>query len=395
MRNSLVYLLDKLVIGYNHVMFNSAISKIVAQIYKDQQVVFTGESSHTKEVALRNPALPNLHYKSYVELPLPQSNLRKLLPWFQKKRRDLLFINRFYTETRTDATAVFFTCLSAVALAYAGRRFRNSKADVFFILHGEVEFMFKKELRKADKIKGLLYKMMLQNMQGNERCIVLSGIVRDRLQKEGIVAAERIVTIEHPIVDKVGSFGALNGNITIFAHIGSAMSKKRSDIFVKLADSFEEAIALGRTAFHMIGKLDPEYLHINLSNVKVVSEQNRSLSQQDYERYIHQADYAIFTFDKDNYVYRVSGALMDAILYRKPLVALKQDYIEYLFEQGGNIGFLCDTVEEMRLIIKRLIDRDPVLLTQYQEQQMHLGLLRDKFSIESVEQQLRKQIKVR
>jgi len=392
MRNGRVYIVDKLVMGYNHVMFNTAISAIVAKIFKDDQVLFIAESTHSREVEKNNASIDNLGYQPYEEAPLPQQKLKKIIPWIKKKIGDILFINRFYSNTKKEASDVFFTCLSTTSLYFAGYRFRESKAKVYFILHGEVEFVFDGKFGVIDRIKGKIYKRMLKNMHDNMHCIVLSEMVKARLIQESIVGEDKIITIEHPIITKEILYEGLNSDTVIFSHIGSAMNKKRSELFFELAGKFQAALAAKKTAFNLIGKFHYDFFVDNMNGVTVVSENNRSVSQHDYEQFIQQSDYAVFTFDSDNYVFRVSGALMDAVLFRKPIIALKQDYIEYLFREGGNIGFLCESLGEMIVLIDRLIKRDPVLLSQYSAQQHNLGILMDRFSIESVGKQLNRQL---
>lgn len=385
-------MLDKLVMGNNHVMFNSAISLIIARIYKDHQVIFTGESTHINQVAQNNSFIENLVCRSYEELPLPQSNIKKLLPWIKKKLGDLLYIEKFYRRTKKDGVAIFFTCLSTTSLYYACLRFRNSRKPVYFVLHGEVEFIFKKDARLVDKVKGRIYRATLGMMEKHMHCIVLSDIVKMALEKKQVLTSERIIAIDHPIVDRQITHSALNADTIIFAHIGSAMQKKRSELFWELADKFRNESIQRKSEFSVIGKLDPEFVGLATDSVKVLSENNQSISQEKYEQFIHNADYAVFTFDNDNYVYRVSGALMDAILYGKPIIALRQDYIEYLFQVGGNIGFLCDNMDKMQELIKRLINKEPVLLEQYTVQQQRLKALKEMFSVKSVAEQLNKQL---
>jgi hypothetical protein len=389
MKRGRIYIVDKLVLGYNHVMFNAAISMMIARIFKNDEVLFIAESTHVKHVSSNNEGISNLSYRSFEEASLPENKVKKILPWTRKKIGDLLFIKRLYKETKDNAAIVFFTCLSTTSLYYAGYKFRNKKVKVVFVLHGEVEFIFKKDAGVINEIKGRIYSAMLKRMGANGHCIALNQIVKEKLLAGNIVAADKIITIEHPIVEKTILPEGLNNNEIIFGHIGSAMKKKNSGLFFSLAAFFKPE---ARARFYLVGKADQDLLPDLNDNVKVLSENNTSISQTAYERYIHELDYAIFTFDNNNYVMRVSGALMDAVLYQKPVIALKQEYISYLFETGGNIGFLCEDISEMKQLMTRLLQRDEVLISQYAQQQENLGRLKDQFSIASIEQHLAMQL---
>lgn len=389
MKRERIYIVDKLVLGYNHVMFNAAISMMIARIFKKNDVLFIAESTHVKHVSSNNAGIDNLSYRSFEEAPLPESKVKKILPWIRKKIGDLLFIKRLYLETKDSAQLVFFTCLSTTSLYYAGYKFRNKKVKVVFVLHGEVEFIFKKDAGVINRIKGRIYRAMLEKMGANGKCIALNAIVSAKLLERNIITADKIITIEHPIVERTILPHALNHDKLIFGHIGSAMKKKNSGLFFSLANFFHSAENVG---FHLVGKVDQDLLQDLNDNVSVLSENNISISQSEYENYIHELDYAVFTFDDNNYVLRVSGALMDAVLYQKPIIALKQEYISYLFETGGNIGFLCEDIDEMKQLMAKLIKKEETLISQYMLQQNNLGRLKEQFSIGSIEQHLAMQL---
>lgn len=388
-----VYIVDKLVIGHNHVMFNAAMTAIIAGIFRDTENLFIAERKHSELVKEINKSIGNLSYRSFDEAPLPESSIKKIIPWIKKKTGDLLFIKRFYKQLNiNEPTVVFFTCLSASSLLYASYKSRQKNVNAIFILHGEVEFMFKTDIRLADRIKGMLYRATLRNIDRSARCIVLADMIKTKLCEKGLIQASNVIAIEHPIIKKEISYTSLGAGPVVFGHIGIAMEKKNSAAFFALASSLEEEIQKGNTAFHLIGKAEPSMVAAFNKNVLVLSANNKSIAQNDYQRFIEETDYAVFTFDNRNYVFRVSGSLMDAIFYRRPIIALRQDYINYLFETGGNIGFLCNDMTEMQDIMRRLIKREDALISQYALQQENLGLLMKKFSDEGVKEQLTKQL---
>jgi hypothetical protein len=388
-----VYIVDKLVIGHNHVMFNAAMTAIIAGIFKDRENIFIAEKLHSDLVKEINRTVVNLSYRSFDEAPLPESKFKKIVPWIRKKAGDFLFIKRFYSIlNKREPTVVFFTCLSASSLVYASYKSRQKNVSAIFVLHGEVEFMFKKDIRLADRIKGMLYRATLRNINKSAKCIVLAEMIKTKLCERGLIEASKVIAIEHPIIQKDISYTSLGAGPVVFGHIGIAMEKKNSAIFFTLASFFEKEIQKGNTAFQLLGKAEPALIAHFSKNVQVMSENNNSIAQKDYQRLIEGIGYAVFTFDNRNYVFRVSGSLMDAIFYRKPVIALRQDYMNYLFETGGNIGFLCNDIEEMEDIISRLIRKEESLISQYALQQKNLGLLMKKFSDAGVKQELTKQL---
>ena len=71
------------------------------------------------------------------------------------------------------------------------------------------------------------------------------------------------------------------------------------------------------------------------------------LTQNTYQILV-QIDYALFTYKLNSYKYTASGALIDAINFEKPIIALSNDYVKSYFDIYGNIGYLCNSYEELK-----------------------------------------------
>lgn len=70
-----------------------------------------------------------------------------------------------------------------------------------------------------------------------------------------------------------------------------------------------------------------------------------------YGNYVNKMDYILFTYPIDSYKLTASGAILEAIWWQKPIIALKNEYFNYLFSKYGELGILCDSVDELAKII--------------------------------------------
>ena len=61
--------------------------------------------------------------------------------------------------------------------------------------------------------------------------------------------------------------------------------------------------------------------------------------------YMSMLDYVIFLYPKDGYILRASGAIFDAIDNEKPILAIKNEYFNYLFSKYQEIGYLFENTE--------------------------------------------------
>lgn len=65
-------------------------------------------------------------------------------------------------------------------------------------------------------------------------------------------------------------------------------------------------------------------------------------------------DYILLLYPTDTYRLIASGAILDCIRFRKPVIALRTDYFEYLFDKLGPFGILVNDIDEMAKEIERI-----------------------------------------
>ncbi|MDR2098096.1 MAG: hypothetical protein LBP37_06215 [Spirochaetaceae bacterium] len=83
------------------------------------------------------------------------------------------------------------------------------------------------------------------------------------------------------------------------------------------------------------------------------------LSPEELDDYINMMDFCVFLYPSNYYLFTASGALLEAFAHLKPVVALHNPYFDYVFNKmvggGGDVGYLCDTVDEMAYVIKEIV----------------------------------------
>ncbi|GGZ14958.1 hypothetical protein GCM10007049_03730 [Echinicola pacifica] len=81
--------------------------------------------------------------------------------------------------------------------------------------------------------------------------------------------------------------------------------------------------------------------------VKIYNTENKFYSRQEYLNAIHQMNYIYLPYDRDRYKLTASGAVFEGIFSKKPILALRNDYFDFLFNTYGNFGYLHETNEEL------------------------------------------------
>lgn len=168
----------------------------------------------------------------------------------------------------------------------------------------------------------------------------------------------------------------------IFAFIGNCLYKKGGAAFVKAAE-FKSPDS--KSKFEIIGAYD---LNEHLSSLKLtlLSKPHEMIPRKIFNEALENITYACFPYPNDTYKFTASGAVLDAIIYLKPIIYIKNDYFDGIFKNAGDIGYRCEDEKEFIETINRL-DETPDT-KRYSEQVANLKQLQNKFAIENVEMQL-------
>jgi hypothetical protein len=132
--------------------------------------------------------------------------------------------------------------------------------------------------------------------------------------------------------------------------------------------------AKGMSSFiEFVSKIDPLYqkklcvsvtgrIEGNTSVLKNLGidfiEEEKIISRSDYNKRIENLDLLLFFYPNDSYKITASGAIMDAVFQQKSLLALNNDYFEYVFCKFGKFGCLVDNIDVMLDKLYELIDEN-------------------------------------
>jgi len=109
-------------------------------------------------------------------------------------------------------------------------------------------------------------------------------------------------------------------------------------------------------------------------NCKFFIQKNR-LTREQIEEEIKKVDYLLYYYPEDSYTLSMSGALVDAINYLKPIIFLKNECISY-YNNLYEIGIECKDLEDLLQKIssqKQLKMNYPILVENIEK-------LKNKFS---------------
>jgi hypothetical protein len=345
-------------------MVNTLFIKGLLKSYSDFDFKFFGEQNHIKLVS------DNLHTEKKIifkSINIPKrgaSNARRLID--ELKLVSNIFL---YTKKVKSDKIIFLSCTEAGIFCIKILSIFFNKIEVFIVLHSVIETIDKKEKTQIWEYPFNLHFILSAFKSKNIKFILFNKFSLMRFIKKFPKLSPFFHTIEFPFEfntkEKKNVTLINNENKIVFASIGDFNKRKNSNLFFDLANQHYNLNSIYE--FWFIGRT--EISGIDLKNVHLVSSDNM-LDDINYHHNIEAIDYAIFLFNSDFYRYSVSGTLYDAVLHTKPILAIRTPFFQDFFLRYGNIGYLCDSYDDMLdLINSNNIKKNSLL---YLEQQSNL-----------------------
>ena len=247
------------------------------------------------------------------------------------------------------------------------RFFDIGKNNIYIMCHNEMEGIDKKEntayVNKVFIDPFLRVSFRHINIPSRFHFILLSSFMEKYFKSR---VSERnkknIFSIDHayirPFVDC--SLADKSKSNELLVGVPAAINKDRGLNVLKevLKKKIADSVLIQSISF-ITEKIDsPHFASLN--------ETGRLLPFEEYNRFINKMDILLFLYDKGSYKLTASGAILEAIWNQKPIIALHNYYFDYIFEKFGDLGFLCDSIDELVNKINEIaLDRE--ILTHFSE----------------------------
>ncbi|WP_026706970.1 hypothetical protein [Flavobacterium frigidarium] len=342
--------------GEVHFQVNSCFVEMFSLSFPNTQIKFNGEKKHIKAVqeSLLNSNLSHVEFLSF-EGFYDENEFNWAGRIFGECRQIIKILKR----GKLDGSKLYvWTCLFPTGHLFLNfiQLFQNENNHII-ILHGELEYLKVKNKRLSEIIFGFILRVAINLSTKRTKYIVLGENIKKNLTpKIGQRILKRTYSFLHPynFYTAENSIKTKDGNIITIGAIGTQMLSKNSNYIYALASWFKKDILKNKINFVTIGKVLPE-LHQYDSNLVKKLYPNSFVSQREFEREILKLDFIVFFYDNKAYELCASGAIFEAIRLGVPIISIKNDYFNWLFDSYGSMGFLCETMDELQIIITKLI----------------------------------------
>lgn len=383
MMKKILHIVDSYSTNYFHEMFNAGM--VVACSQDADQVIYHAARSSQGNV------LSLMEVKGYEAIV--SKIVLKHLPVIHKESAWGLLCRTFMSAFLNlrylfigGKTPIVFMHNDAFSIYWLNLFNFLLKRPVWIVCHGELELLIgSPRWYKPSFLYKQLFRLFFNKVRisRNIHFIVLGKSILDNLKV--IVSSkniERFVVIEHPyFFERTKSFkGAEPGKIAL-GTVGAMNEFKGYYRLLHLVELFDEFILDHKLSFTVIGRLE-NVTPIHQDLIQYSTNEHGLLPREKYASLIDGLDYVLFLYAPDSYRLIASGAIFDAISFGKPVIALKNDYFAAIFEQCGEFGYLCDSMDEMFHLIEGLLNEPDVIA--YENFLLNMKNARCLFSPESI-----------
>lgn len=333
-----------------HALFNNTMLKLLCREFPGEVIC------HASKSALRHLDTSGCAKVSklyvYAGNGKPSVLFRYMLSLFHNirilllsKKSDILFYN-------------YNNVFALRALDFLNRRLRR---DIVICCHGEMEFLSlpAEGLHSYKRVMSALvrgYFNPRSEPAPGMRFIVLGDVILKNMRPYlSQTMYSRFLSLDHPFETPVlqadttdRTFTRKGRNLNV-GTIGILNEHKGSDSYLRLIRSIN-ARHLPIT-FHTVGHIQCDPEPFRKEGVVMASRTNEPLPPAQFADAVSNLDYLLFFYGKDKYRLTASGALLDAVRFRKPIIALRNEYFDYFFSKFGKVGYLADSIEEMERLL--------------------------------------------
>lgn len=387
----------------HHMVFNASMIAVLSCLVPNAPITHYGISSNLKATSELIPKSIRNNCNQ-VSIFNPKINSRflifKALNYLRKESiRIKMFFKLFQNTTNKDLVVLSITTFTSFLVFKILKCFY--KTPVLCILHGDVDYLYK-TTTWIEKINGFFNKIIFKLKAPNFYYIMLNKIAKQIIVRDGYLKEWELFEINHPFIClpevSANKIEFSKKKYVTIGHIGSMeVERKNSHYYYIVASILKEYIITNKIIFETIGLITPGLLPYKNQWVKEIignskPEKPDYLNRSEYESSVSRLDFALFFFDESQYLFRASGAVIDAIAFEIPIIVLKHPFFDNLFKQEGPIGYCCNSMEEVVNVIEKISKKNEEIVFEYEFFIKNLKNLKYKFSVENCTNDLKNQL---
>jgi hypothetical protein len=349
--------------GFEHALFNAALLETILLAYPQADIYYLSEKTHWEWVIsyLSGVSGSRLERVEWIGIEIPEPDYehwgRLTLSGYREESHWYLQAQQVTDEQNAGLLVITSTTTSGLLAVKKSMYFNKSTIPTIVIPHSILALILNKHPLKRLRSNLLGFRSILAMPQPeNLLYIALGGSIHRILEENEPGLAPYFSILDPPYLwsDQMGINVTRDTNLIRFGYLG--VGAKGFDMYARLASEIQPKIS--NAEFILVGFLNtPQDPSLYEGNVKGVSEE--PLSAEEFTLRAASLTYAVWFADPERYRLAASVSFLDALSYGKPGIYLRNPFIEYYFEKMGDIGYLCDTYEEVYEVTTSILSNFP------------------------------------
>jgi glycosyltransferase involved in cell wall biosynthesis len=276
---------------------------------------------------------------------------------FIREAAGVINLARLFLAIRRDKPEfIFIFSASPIMKCVLARIASFAKTVCIIVCHGELEGLSDKGMRLFYRQNWWTEKL-LRSVGGHTYLVIPSTFVyHNMMQYVPEARRAHVISFEHPLI-----FGTTSMNAPIpfsgssFSSAGVASLAKSSQLIFGLAERVKVLCAERDIRFRLIGRVE-NGVAAYANDLVDFRRDGSLLSFAEFADAVRSSDYLLYFYSDELYRLIPSGALLDALLYEKPVIAFDNAIMRNFFRVYGPVGVLCADNEEMAVAVARLAE---------------------------------------
>ena len=341
-----------------HEVINYLLIQICSNLFERVTYVSgkTAQKNMKRLVMQRGKAMDNVRYEA-----MPTYNADT--PW-GARIRDVwgVFVTIYQYIITPYSTLLFYNYVNKLSLPIILSLNIVLRKKIIFVFHGELEFLISKV--SYVKTSGWYKKCMQWSFRylfgkSPAYVMVLGDSIKSNLLKLYPNLSGRVLSICHPYlltdVTAPVKYDKQVGHVVRIGTVGTMKESKGLKEYIELASSLKDLLDEEKLELYSVGRVYSGTIQLP-KDIHWIGWKE-GLPREEFDVQIEKLDYLLYLYPVDSYKFTASGAILDAVKLRKPIIALHNDYFDYLI---GNcpIGYMGHCIKDLEQVIRQVVNRE-------------------------------------
>ena len=367
--------------GFEHANFNALFISAIYNIIKDK-ILFISEHEHGLLVKERislfssDLLLSNIFFEDR-DNKVYNSKIQKFFCAYGQYNKLLKRANSL------DVKTIILTVTRKYELVIINQLAKNCGIKILMLFHAHLNAIIGSNLYKS---------YIRKHTCKNVGYIVLSNSIKEAIYMmiPSLALHNQVLSFRNALLlNKILFKKTVDQSKIKFGFIGIATRDKGITQVKNIVTHCQRP----NTEFHYCGLLQNNKIKKEIEKIGVlIHGGEKPLSYPEYESAIQNLDYVILLLSSNYYKYRVSGTLWDAINNEKPIIALRTSYIDEVFNEFGDIGYMANDEKDICIIIREI--SEDFNQTEYNKKVEKIRFMKTKLTPEFIASEFKKQYKM-